>query len=81
MMKLYAYLAALFAAFGGALALYLKGRNTGKKIQQVKTLETEVKREQTKNETLEKVVDARADVGTLGDAGIDKRLRDKYQRD
>lgn len=81
MTRVYRFLLSLLAAVGFALAMYLKGRNAGKKVEQTKTLQAEVEREKAANETLTKAVAVQSDVASSSDADVNERLRSKYQRD
>jgi uncharacterized protein YdeI (BOF family) len=75
------FIAAILFFIGSLAMAFRKGKQSGKDSERVKAVEKELAEKTKHAETIEQVSEVRKDVSSLPGGDVERRLRDKYQRD
>lgn len=69
------------AVLATVAGIYLRGRASGKQVEQQKGTQRELAQERARAETIKEVHDVQTEVARLPDDAVRERLRNEWQRD
>jgi outer membrane murein-binding lipoprotein Lpp len=79
--RFYGWILGALAVLAAVAGVYLRGRSSGKKVEQSKATKRELAAERARAQTIQEASDAQVEVSRLPDDAVRERLRDKWQRD
>jgi gas vesicle protein len=79
--RFYGWLLGALAVIGGVLAIYLRGRSSGKKREQEKITKRDLDTERERAQRIQEATNVSNDVNRLPASAVEQRLRDEWSRD